>query len=390
MKGAHTTKEASFLEMEPGKVEGEVRVPGSKSLTNRGLLIAALAQGDSILRGALFSDDTHYMTSSLKALGFQVEEFPGEERFVVRGEGGNMPAQKASLFVGNAGTAMRFLTAFLCLGRGDFEIGGTERMHQRPIQDLLDCLNQLGARVKSRFGNGCPPVIIEARGLEGGRATMKGNLSSQYFTAVLLSAPYARKDVEIKVEGELVSRPYVDMTLRLMERFGVEVENRDFKGFFIRAGQRYHAMDYRVEGDATSASYFLAAAAITGGRVRVYGIPRDSLQGDVRFLELLGEMGARVERGEDWVELEGRTLKGIEADLRDCPDLAQTLAAVSIFAQGRTRLRNIENLRIKETDRIRAVVNELSRMGIKAREHEDGFEVEPGEPRPALIETYGD
>jgi 3-phosphoshikimate 1-carboxyvinyltransferase len=219
---------------------------------------------------------------------------------------------------------------------------------------------------------------------------MRGNLSSQYFTAVLLGAPYARKDVEIKVEGELVSRPYVAMTLRLMERFGVEVENRDFKIFFIRAGQRYHAMDYRVEGDATSASYFLAAAAITGGRVRVYGIPRDSLQGDVRFLELLGEMGARVERGEDWVELEGRTLKGIEADLRDCPDLAQTLAAVSIFAQGKTRLRNIENLRIKETDRIRAVVNELSRMGIKAREHEDGFEVEPGEPGPALIETYGD
>ncbi|HHT9120966.1 MAG TPA: 3-phosphoshikimate 1-carboxyvinyltransferase, partial [Candidatus Hypogeohydataceae bacterium YC41] len=363
------------LEIRPGRLVGEVYLPGSKSLTNRSLLISALGgstagDGESIISNALFSEDTDYMASALKALGFSVEENKKEKQFKVKGLGGIIPSKKAKLFVGNAGTAMRFLTAMLTLGggratpyEGEYEIDGVERMRQRPIQDLLDCLNQLGADVRSKFNNGCPPVIIKASGLEGGQARMKGNLSSQYFTAVLLSAPYARKDVEIKVIGELVSRPYTVMTIGLMKRFGVSVENQGYENLFVKAGQRYSPLQYEVEGDVTSASYFLAGAAITSGKVRVHGISRDSLQGDIRFVDILEEMGARVEWGEGWVELEGNSLKGIEVDLGECPDLAQTLAVVALFAEGRTRIRNVANLRIKETDRIHAVVTELERLG---------------------------
>jgi 3-phosphoshikimate 1-carboxyvinyltransferase len=393
LKGALTG--INELEMRPGKVVGEVHLPGSKSLTNRALLMAALAREESIISNALFSEDTHYMASTLRELGFSVEEDKKGKQFKVKGLGGVIPSKKAQLFVGNAGTAMRFLTAMLTLGEGEYEIDGIERMRQRPIQDLLDCLNQLGANVQSRFNNGCPPVIVKARGLEGGLARMKGDLSSQYFTAVLLNAPYARKDVEIRVVGGLVSRPYVAMTLGLMGRFGAFVENQDYERLFVKAGQVYHPFHYEVEGDATSASYFLAGAAITSGRVRVYGLSKDSLQGDVRFVDLLEEMGARVKWGEDFVELEGNPLKGIEVDLGDCPDLAQTLSVIAIFAEGKTRIRNVANLRIKETDRIHAVVTELNRLGVKAREYEDGLEVagplpSPGSPRPTRIETYGD
>lgn len=386
------------LEIRPGRLSGEVYLPGSKSLTNRALLIVALAEGESLLSNALFSEDTDYMLSALRGLGFSIEEDKKGKQFKVEGLGGIIPSTRAKLFVGNAGTAMRFLTAMLTLGGGratpaEYEIDGVERMRQRPIQDLLDCLNQLGADVRSRFNNGCPPVIIKAKGLEGGHAIMKGSLSSQYFTAVLLSAPYAKKDVEIEVIGELVSRPYVAMTIGIMKRFGVYVEGAIHElplQLFVKAGQRYSPGHYEIEVDATSASYFLAGAAITSGRVRVHGLSRDSLQGDIRFVDILEEMGARITWGEGWVELEGDSLRGLEVDLKDCPDLAQTLAIVAIFAEGKTRIRNVANLRIKETDRIHAVVTELKRLGVKAREYEDGFEIEPGSPTPAMIETYGD
>ena len=381
------------LEIRSGRVVGEVYLPGSKSLTNRAILMAALAQGESTLSNALFSEDTDYMASTLRGLGFSIDEDKREKQFKVKGLGGIIPSRKARLFVGNAGTAMRFLTAMLTLTEGEYEIDGIERMRQRPIQDLLDCLNQLGADVRSRFNNGCPPVIIKARGLEGGQASMKGDLSSQYFTAVLLSAPYARKDVEIEVIGELVSRPYVAMTIGLMEKFGVVAELARHRGgerFFIKAGKRYRHMHYEVEGDATSASYFLAGAAITSGKVRVHGLSRDSLQGDIRFVGILEEMGSKVKWGDGWVELEGDSLKGIEVDLNDCPDLAQTLAVVALFARGKTRIRNVANLRIKETDRIRAVATELERLGAGVREYEDGLEIVPGRLSPVRIETYGD
>jgi 3-phosphoshikimate 1-carboxyvinyltransferase len=282
------------------------------------------------------------------------------------------------------------MTAMLTLGNGVYEIDGVERMRERPIQDLLDGLRQLGADVESKFKNGCPPVIIRSHGLRGGSAVVKGDLSSQYFSALFMAAPYARHDVTIEVKGQLVSKRYVDMTLELMRRFGGEVVNNDYRTFFIESGQRYKATDYEVEGDASAASYFFAAAAITGGKVRVTGIGSGSLQGDIHFVDILENMGCTVTKDIHWIEVQGNTLCGVDVDMGDMPDVAQTLAAVAVFAKGKTRVRNVQNMRIKETDRISAVVNELRRMGVSVVEYEDGFEIEPSVPVPAEVETYDD
>jgi 3-phosphoshikimate 1-carboxyvinyltransferase len=373
-----------------GRIDAVVSVPGSKSYTNRALITAALADGESTITNALFSDDTKYMASGLNALGIPIKEDPNANRFVINGKGGIIPAKQANLFIGNAGTAMRFLTAMLTLGNGVYEIDGIERMRQRPIQDLLDGLKQLGADVVSKFNNGCPPVLIRGIGLQGGSAVVKGDLSSQYFSALLMTAPYAKNDVSIKVKGDLVSKRYVDMTIALMRQFGVDVKNNDYKTFFVKSGQRYRATQYKVEGDASAASYFFAAAAITGGKARVVGIGSDSLQGDIHFVDVLKSMGCKVTNNANWIEVQGDSLHGIDVDMGDMPDVVQTLAAVAVFARGKTRVRNVKNMRIKETDRIAAVVNELRRMGISAVEYEDGFEIEPSTPRPAEIETYDD
>lgn len=381
-----------MIEIKPiaGTIDAIVKVPGSKSYTNRALITAALADGDSTITNALFSDDTGYMSSSLNVLGIPIEEQQRSNTFIVHGKGGTIPARQANLFIGNAGTAMRFLTAMLTLGNGVYEIDGVARMRQRPIQDLLDGLRQLGADVMSKNNDGCPPVIIRGKGLSGGLAVVKGDLSSQYFSALLMTAPYAKKDVVIEVKGNLVSKRYVDMTVALMRQFGVSVENNDYKMFFVKSGQFYKAINYEVEGDASAASYFFAAAAITGGKVRVVGIGSDSLQGDVHFVDVLKSMGCRVKMGGNWIEVQGNALYGVDVDMGDMPDVVQTLAAVAVFAHGKTRVRNVKNMRIKETDRIAAVVNELRRMGISAVEYEDGFEIEPSSPRPAEIETYDD
>ena len=373
-----------------GTIDAVVKVPGSKSYTNRALITAALANGTSTITNALFSDDTKYMASSLNAMGIPVEEHQNTSRFVVHGKSGSIPIAQGNLFVGNAGTAMRFLTAMLTLGNGVYEVDGVPRMRQRPIQDLLDGLRQLGADVVSKNNDGCPPVMIRAKGLQGGLAVVKGDLSSQYFSALLMTSPYAKKDVIIEVKGNLVSNRYVDMTVALMREFGVQVENHDYKRFIVKSGQRYQATNYEVEGDASAASYFFAAAAITGGKVRVVGIGSNSLQGDIHFVDVLKSMGCQVTVGSNWIEVQGGTLRGVDIDMGDMPDVVQTLAAVSVFAQGKTRVRNVKNMRIKETDRIAAVVNELRRMGITAVEYEDGFEIEPSPPRPAEIETYDD
>ncbi|MBI2472901.1 MAG: 3-phosphoshikimate 1-carboxyvinyltransferase [Planctomycetes bacterium] len=381
-----------MMEIKPvtGKIDAVVNVPGSKSYTNRALITAALADGESAITNALFSDDTKYMASSLNTLGIPVKEDRSNNRFVVDGKGGSIPAKQANLFIGNAGTAMRFLTATLTLGSGIYEIDGIERMRQRPIQDLLDGLTQLGADIQSKNDNGCPPVIIRGKGLRGGSAVVKGDLSSQYFSAMLMTAPYAEKDVTIEVKGDLVSKRYVDMTIALMCQFGVNVENSGYKTFFVKAGQRYKAVRYEVEGDASAASYFFAAAAITGGKVKVMGIGRDSLQGDIHFVDVLKSMGCKVTKNVNWIEVQGNLLHGVDVDMGDMPDVVQTLAAVAVFARGKTRVRNVKNMRIKETDRIVAVVNELRRMGISAVEYEDGLEIEPSTPKPAEIETYDD
>ncbi len=380
------------IEIKPIKnLDAVVTVPGSKSITNRALILGALAEGKSSIKNGLFSDDTKYMIAALKELGIDVSDNPVDCSISINGSSPIITAPSANLFVGNAGTAMRFLTAFLTLGNGRFEIDGVERMRSRPIQDLIDGLNQLGTDAVSKNGTGCPPVLINANSLKGGICRVKGDLSSQYISALLMVAPCAASDVTIEIIGDLVSKRYVDITLSIMKYFGADVENRSYNEFIIKSGAGYAAKEYYVEADASSASYFLAAAAITGGKVRVNGIGRGSVQGDANFSALLEKMGCKVEKGDDYTEVTGGPLKGIDADMSEMPDLAQTLAVAAIFAKGKTRITNVANLRIKETDRIKAVVTELAKFGVKCVEHEDGFEIEPPlSLNPAVIDTYDD
>ena len=372
------------------KIDAELRLPGSKSYTNRALVLAAMASGESVLRGALFSDDTLYMARALKDLGFKVNQRPDEEEFIVQGGEAKIPAQQANLFVGNAGTAMRFLTAFLTLGQGRFKIDGIPRMHQRPIGPLVDALKELGAKIEYAGEEGFPPLTIEGGGLAGGRAKMAGDVSSQFFSAILMTAPYARSNVELEVEGNLVSAPYVAMTIDVMSRFGVKVKNDCFKRFFVPAGGRYKAREYEVEPDASSSTYFFAAAAITGGRLRILGLDRTSKQGDVGFVDILGRMGCRIDSGQGWLEVKGGPLRGIDVDMNQMPDAVPALAAVAAFAEGKTSIKNVANLRLKETDRLSALARELSKAGCRIKEFEDGLEIEEGALQGAVFETYED
>lgn len=368
----------------------EVRVPGSKSITNRALLIAALADGESTIEEALFSDDTQYMAQAWRQLGIPVTEDAAGERFIVGGRRGTVPAPRAELYVGNAGTAMRFLVAALCIGHGQFRVDGSARMRERPIQDLLGALAQLGARVRSATGNGCPPVFIDADGLVGGRARISADKSSQFLSAVLLAAPYARRQVDVEVTGGLVTPPYIDMTVGMMRAFGVAVRHEDHRRFTVEPAV-YGARRYRVEPDASSAQYFFAAAALCGGRVRVRGLGPQSLQGDVRFVDLLERMGATVVRGEDFLEIRGGAqLDGIDADLNAISDTAPTLAALAPFARRPVVIRNIAHARLQESDRVHAVATELQRLGVRVQELDDGLRIEPSTVRPAVIDTYDD
>jgi 3-phosphoshikimate 1-carboxyvinyltransferase len=380
-----------------------VRVPGSKSLTNRALAIAALAEGPTRLTNALNSDDASYFVAALRALGFEVEveqaETDGgseETTYVVRGLGGAIPAARAALFVGNAGTAARFLTAFVTLGAGEYLIDGVERMRQRPIADLLNALTALGAKVESVNATGCPPVRVVASGLPGGPAKVSGATSSQYLSALLMVAPYARTPVELTIIGGLNSKPYVDMTLGVMADFGVAVRRTGYESFRIEAGRYQPRADYAIESDASAASYFFAAPAIVGGSVRVLNISRRSRQGDIAFLNVLESMGCNVTEGEAWIEVAGpgaggRSLQGVEVDLRDMPDTAQTLAAMAPFAETPTTIRGIASARVKETDRVAAMCAELTRLGVEVAELPDGLVIQPCRAiRPAEVQTYDD
>ena len=380
-----------MIEIKPVEnVNATVTIPGSKSYTNRALITSLLANGESVMKNALLSEDTKVMISCLGELGIPVSVIEEENTIRITGCEGKIPVDRASLFARNAGTVVRFMTAALTLGDGKYEIDGIERMRQRPIQQLIDALNQLGADVSSKEGTGCPPVLINASGLKGGTVKIPGNISSQYISAILLTAPYASSDVRIVVIDDLASKNYVDMTLDVMSRFGVAVERDSYKEFSVKSGQVYKGCEYMVEPDASGASYFLAAAAITGGKVRVDGLGEDSLQGDARFVDILGKMGCRVKKSHDWLEVEGGGLSGIDIDMNDTPDVVQTLAPVAAFAKGNTRIRNVKNLRYKETDRITAVVNELKKVGVEAREFEDGIEIIPSPPHSADISTYND
>ncbi|KEA62899.1 5-Enolpyruvylshikimate-3-phosphate synthase [Marinobacterium lacunae] len=371
---------------------GEVQLPGSKSLSNRILLLAALAEGETRVTNLLDSDDVRHMLNALTLLGVSYELSDDRRSCKVQGVGGVFKADKAELFLGNAGTAMRPLTAALCLGRGEFTLTGEPRMYERPIRDLVDALRPLGADIEYLGDEGYPPLRINAQGLKGGEVSIKGNISSQFLTALLMAAPMASEDLSILVDGELVSKPYIDITLHSMKLFGVEVINDNYQRFTVKAGQRYHSPgEVMVEGDASSASYFLAAAAIAGGTVRVYGVGSDSVQGDKAFAEVLGKMGAQVSYGPTWVEVTKGELNGVDLDLNAIPDAAMTIATTALFAKGPTAIRNVYNWRVKETDRLSAMATELRKVGAEVVEGEDYIEVTPpAEITSAAIDTYDD
>ncbi len=375
------------------KIEGEVNLPGSKSLSNRALLIAALAEGTTKITNLLDSDDTRYMLNALQKLGVEYTLSEDRTECVVIGNGGPFETDRPlELFLGNAGTAMRPLTAALTLGKGEYLLTGEPRMKERPIGHLVDALRQAGAQIAYLENDGYPPLQIHANGLKGGAVEIDGSISSQFLTALLMAAPMAQEDMTISIVGELVSKPYIDITLDIMQRFGVEVINEGYRRFIVKAGQRYKALDhFMVEGDASSASYFLAAAAIKGGRVKVTGIGKNSVQGDVKFADVLEKMGANVEWAEEYIAVSRGELHAIDMDFNHIPDAAMTIATTALFTDGTTTLRNIYNWRVKETDRLHAMATELRKVGATVEEGEDYLTITPPKQlKHAAIDTYDD
>lgn len=374
-------------------VNGEVTIPGSKSLSNRILLLAAMAKGETKITNLLNSDDIRHMLNALQAVGVSYQLSDDRTECTMTGLNGPLSYSGAlEIFLGNAGTAMRPLTAALTLGQGEFTLTGEHRMTERPIKDLVDALLQLGADIAYLGNDGYPPLKIVGSGIRGGRVSIKGNISSQFLTALLMAAPFADSDLEIVVDGELVSKPYIHITLDVMQKFGVAVENDNFERFVVRAGQQYKAPgEIMVEGDASSASYFLAAGAIGGGTVRVNGVGTTSVQGDARFAEVLEAMGAQVTWGETWIEVSRGDLKAVDMDMNHIPDAAMTIATAALFADGTTTIRNIYNWRVKETDRLSAMTTELRKLGATVDEGHDYISVTPPEAiQSAAIDTYND
>jgi 3-phosphoshikimate 1-carboxyvinyltransferase len=394
---ALSTSPSSAITIKPvtAPICGRIRPPGSKSITNRALVCAALARGTSTLTGALDSEDTRVMIESLGRLGIRVESHEAGKTLIVHGCGGNIPAKSADLFVGNSGTTIRFLTALCALGRGAYRLDGVPRMRERPIGDLVDALNQLGADCRGELRTGFPPVIVNANGLRGGNVSIRGDISSQFLSGLLMATPYADGDVHLEVQGELVSEPYVAMTYRIMEAFGARLTpTSKFASCDIPASQSYEARTYAIEPDASAASYFWAAAAITGGEVTVEGLSIPSLQGDVWFVELLERMGCQATQIEGGITVRGRAKRGIEIDMCSLSDTVQTLAAVALFVDGPTTIRGVAHIRHKETDRIGDLARELRKFGATVEEFADGLRITPPPNFSAFagatIETYHD
>ncbi|GKW06740.1 3-phosphoshikimate 1-carboxyvinyltransferase [Pectobacterium carotovorum] len=382
------------LTLQPIKlINGTLNLPGSKSVSNRALLLAALAEGKTRLTNLLDSDDVRHMLTALTALG--VEYHLSSDRTVceITGLGGAFTAsQPLELFLGNAGTAMRPLAAALCLTDGDIVLTGEPRMKERPIGHLVDALRQGGAKIDYLEQENYPPLRLHG-GFQGGEISVDGSVSSQFLTALLMTAPLAKQDTQISIQGDLVSKPYIDITLHMMKAFGIEVRHENYQRFFVAGRQQYHSPgDYLVEGDASSASYFLAAAAIKGGVVRVTGVGRNSVQGDIRFADVLEKMGATVRWGEDYIECERGELHAIDMDMNHIPDAAMTIATAALFAQGgTTTLRNIYNWRVKETDRLAAMAIELRKVGAEVEEGNDYIRITPPTKlKAAEIGTYND
>jgi len=385
-----------YLDLPPvTRMAGAVSLPGSKSISNRTLLLAALAHGDTEVRGLLDADDVDRMLEALRTLGVAVERHPdGPRDFTVRGAGGAFPVKRAALFLGNAGTAFRPLTAALAFSHGSYELTGVPRMHERPIGDLVDALRSMGADIRYLGASGFPPLAIGAGRIQSNaRVSVRGEVSSQFVTALIMALPLAGGGT-VEILGELISRPYVDMTASLMARFGVRVDQDGASILRVPPG----SVGYRnpgaitVEGDASSASYFLAAGAIAGGPVRVSGVGLDSIQGDAQFAKTLATMGARIDAGPDWIEARGtRPLNPVDADFTAMPDAAMTAAVAALFANGPSRLSGIGSWRVKETNRIAAMKTELAKLGASVQAGSDWLSIAPPQRlTPATIDTYDD
>jgi 3-phosphoshikimate 1-carboxyvinyltransferase len=374
--------------------QATVRVPGSKSITNRALVLAALSdpRTGSELRGVLHSEDTEVMANCLRELGFQIRtDWKAGVVHVRRGVSVSpIPARSADLFVANSGTSMRFLTALVSLGEGSYRLDGVARMRERPIEDLLSALRQLGVNAYSERGNGCPPVLVEANGLNGGRVRIRGDVSSQFLSGLLMAAPLARAEIAIEVDGPLVSAPYVVMTVEMMEQFGAKIETDLRSHFRPYRIPSYEPQTYDVEPDASAASYFLGAAAITEGSVTIPGLDAIALQGDINFVGPLESMGCKFDFGASGITVRGGPLHGIDVDMNDISDTVMTLAAVACFAEGPTTIRNVAHIRHKETDRLAALATELRRIGAEVTEFADGLTITPRPLHGAEIETYND
>ncbi|CAB3685759.1 3-phosphoshikimate 1-carboxyvinyltransferase [Paraburkholderia sediminicola] len=390
-----------FLDLGPfSRASGTVRLPGSKSISNRVLLLAALAEGETTITNLLDSDDTRVMLDALEKLGVRLKR--EGDTCVVSGTRGAFTARTADLFLGNAGTAVRPLTAALAVNGGDYRIHGVPRMHERPIGDLVDGLRQIGAKIDYEENEGYPPLRIRpAQITADAPIRVRGDVSSQFLTSLLMTLPLLRTEsgvTTVQVDGELISKPYIEITIKLMERFGIKVERHEWHRFIVPAGQRYQSPGtIMVEGDASSASYFLAAGALGGGPLRVEGVGRASIQGDVGFADALIKMGANLQMGDDWIEVHGvgndnGKLDPIDMDFNLIPDAAMTIAVAALFADGTTTLRNIASWRVKETDRIAAMATELRKVGAKVQEGEDFLVVTPPEKLipNAAIDTYDD
>ncbi|EBE6498559.1 3-phosphoshikimate 1-carboxyvinyltransferase [Salmonella enterica] len=381
------------LTLQPiARVDGAINLPGSKSVSNRALLLAALACGKTVLTNLLDSDDVRHMLNALSALGINYTLSADRTRCDITGNGGPLRASGAlELFLGNAGTAMRPLAAALCLGQNEIVLTGEPRMKERPIGHLVDSLRQGGANIDYLEQENYPPLRLRG-GFIGGDIEVDGSVSSQFLTALLMTAPLAPEDTIIRVKGELVSKPYIDITLNLMKTFGVEIANHHYQQFVVKGGQQYHSPGrYLVEGDASSASYFLAAGAIKGGTVKVTGIGRKSMQGDIRFADVLEKMGATITWGDDFIACTRGELHAIDMDMNHIPDAAMTIATTALFAKGTTTLRNIYNWRVKETDRLFAMATELRKVGAEVEEGHDYIRITPpAKLQHADIGTYND
>ncbi|EMX5072515.1 3-phosphoshikimate 1-carboxyvinyltransferase [Salmonella enterica] len=381
------------LTLQPiARVDGAINLPGSKSVSNRALLLAALACGKTVLTNLLDSDDVRHMLNALSALGINYTLSADRTRCDITGNGGALRAPGAlELFLGNAGTAMRPLAAVLCLGQNEIVLTGEPRMKERPIGHLVDSLRQGGANIDYLEQENYPPLRLRG-GFTGGDIEVDGSVSSQFLTALLMTAPLAPEDTIIRVKGELVSKPYIDITLNLMKTFGVEIANHHYQQFVVKGGQQYHSPGrYLVEGDASSASYFLAAGAIKGGTVKVTGIGRKSMQGDIRFADVLEKMGATITWGDDFIACTRGELHAIDMDMNHIPDAAMTIATTALFAKGTTTLRNIYNWRVKETDRLFAMATELRKVGAEVEEGHDYIRITPpAKLQHADIGTYND